>query len=294
MSIAAPTIFITGANGQLGRLVVTELLERGPAGRILAGVRDPAAAGHLRALGVAVRAISYDRPNTLDAAFAGVDRLLLISGSEVGKRTTQHQNVIDAAVRAKVGLIAYTSILHADTTPIELAVEHRTTEAALAKSGIPFVLLRNGWYLENYLAGAGLAVKNGAVVGCSGDGKISGAARADYAAGAAAVLESDVEQNERVYELAGDDAFTKAQLAAAIAAQSGAPVTYENVSQAAYAKMLEGFGLDAIHAALIAQSDAATAAGALFDDGHVLSKLIGRPTVSLETAVASALQPQAV
>ena len=289
-----PTLFITGATGHLGRLVVTDLLTRVSSDRVIAGVRDPSAAGDVRGLGVTVRAIDYDQPSTLDSAFSCVDRLLLISSSEVGKRTTQHQNVIDAAVRAKVGLIAYTSILHADTTPIELAVEHRATEAALARSGVPSVFLRNGWYVENYLAAAAIAVQRGVIAGCSGDGKISAAARADYAAAAAAVLTSDGQQGGRVYELAGDSAFTKRELAAAIATQSGKPVAYENLSEADYAQMLRGAGLDAAHAALIAQSDAAAADGALFDDSHAMSKLIGRSTTALEDAVAIGLQRRAV
>jgi NAD(P)H dehydrogenase (quinone) len=294
MSSARPIIFVTGANGRLGRLIVGDLLTRIPAERIVVGVRNPAAVDDFRALGVEVRAIDYDQPSTLGPAFSSVDRLLLISSSEVGSRTRQHHNVIDAAARAQVGLIAYTSILHADTTPIELAAEHRTTEAALTASGVPFALLRNGWYMENYLATAAMALQHGTIVGCSGDGRISAAVCADYARAAAVVLTSDAEQGGRVYELAGDDAFTKGQLAAALAAQGGKAVAYKNLSEADYAKTLEGFGLDAIHAALIAQSDAAAGADALFDDSRTMSTLIGRPTVALEDAVADALRPQAM
>jgi len=292
MSALNPTIFVTGANGKLGREAIAELLKTISPDRIIAGVRNLAAAGELRALGVTVREADYERPATLDAAFAGADRLLFISSSENGKRVPQHQNVIDAAVRAHVGFIAYTSILHADTTPIDLAVEHCATEAGLAQSGVPFALLRNGWYFENYLAAAPSAIEHGAVVGSSGDGMISAAPRADYAAAAAAVMASTDDQAGRVYELAGDGAFTKAQLAAELASQSGKPVVYKNIPEAEYAKMLEGFGLPAALAALLAQSDAATADGALFDDSRTMSRLIGRPTGSLHDAVANALQAQ--
>ena len=184
-------IAITGASGQLGRLVVKELLKSIPADTIVAAVRTPAKVEDLAALGVQVRQADYDQPATLDTAFAGVSKLLLISSSEVGQRTPQHTAVIDAARKAGVGFVAYTSILHADTTPLPLGLEHKQTEAILASSGIPHALLRNGWYTENYAAGIPAALQYGVVLGSAGDGRIASAARSDYAAAAAALMLGD-------------------------------------------------------------------------------------------------------
>lgn len=284
-------IAITGATGQLGRLVIQALLQEHevPAQQIVAAVRNPAKAADLAALGVQVREADYSRPDTLDAAFKGVAKVLLVSSSEVGQRGAQHRAVIDAARRAGIKLLAYTSILHADSTPLAMATEHKETEAALRASGLPFVLLRNGWYTENRTAGIGAALQHGALPGAAGDGRISSAARADYAAAAAAVLVKDG-QAGRVYELAGDTGHTLAELAAEIARQSGKPVTYQNLSEAAFKAMLVQVGLPDALAGLLADSDAGTAKGGLFDDGRQLSQLIGRPTTPIATTVGEALK----
>ncbi|GHH26871.1 hypothetical protein GCM10008023_41950 [Sphingomonas glacialis] len=179
---------ITGASGQLGRLVIASLLERIDAASIVALVRDPAKVGDLAARGVVVRAFDYNAPATLAPALDGVDRLLLISSSELGARPAQHQAVIDAAKAAGVGYIAYTSILRADTNPMILASDHRATEAAIKASGLPYAFLRNGWYTENYIMSAGPAIEHGAFLGSAGTGRISNASRANYAAAAVAVL----------------------------------------------------------------------------------------------------------
>ncbi len=181
-------IFVTGASGQLGRLVVEALLERVAPSRIVAGVRDPAKLADLAARGVEIRVADYEQPATLAAAFQGIDRLLLISSNAVGQRLPQHANAIAAAQAAGVGLIAYTSILHADRSPLGLAAEHQGTEALLKDSGVSFALLRNGWYLENYNGVIAPALEHGLVFGSAGEGRIAAAARADYAAAAAAVL----------------------------------------------------------------------------------------------------------
>lgn len=207
-------IVVTGASGQLGRLVIQSLLRRQvPASQIVAAVRTPAKAADLAALGVQVREADYTRPDTLDAALAGAEKVLLISSNEVGQRAPQHQNVIDAARRAGVKLLAYTSLLRADTSPLGLAAEHVATEAALKASGVPHVLLRNGWYTENYLASVAPALQHGAFIGSAGEGRIASAARADYAEAAAAVLTLP-DQAGQVHELAGDTAYTLAELAA--------------------------------------------------------------------------------
>lgn len=279
---------ITGASGQLGRLVIESLLTRHPAANIVAVVRDPAKVADLQARGVQVRVADYNQADALEAAFQGVHKLLLISSSEVGQRVPQHRNVITAAQRAGVGLVAYTSILHADRSPMGLATEHRETEALLRASGLPHVLLRNGWYTENYTASVPAALQYGAVLGCAGDGQISSAARADYAVAAATVL-SQADQAGRVYELAGDEAYTLSELAVEIARQSGQPVVYRDLPEAAYEAALVQAGLPGFLAAMLAESDVGAAKGGLFDDSHELSRLIGRPTTPLAELVKAAL-----
>ncbi|MCP1205682.1 SDR family oxidoreductase [Pantoea sp. B550] len=281
-------IAVTGATGQLGRIVIDALLKKVPAAEIVAAVRTPAKAADLAALGVIVRQADYGQPETLEAAFAGVDKLLLISGSEVGQREAQHKAVIDAAKAAGVGFIAYTSLLHADTSPLGLGVEHRATEALLKASGIPFALLRNGWYTENYAASIPPALAHHAFIGAAGEGRIASAARQDYAEAAAEVMTRD-DQAGKVYELSGDDSYTLAQFAAEIAAQSGEKVDYVNLSQADFAAALKGAGLPEGLAEMLADSDAGAEKGGLFDDSRQLSKLIGRPTTSWQAVIRAAL-----
>jgi NAD(P)H dehydrogenase (quinone) len=281
-------IIVTGATGQLGRLVIASLLKTIPAAQIVAAVRDVAKAADLAALGVRVRRADYSDPASLDAAFEGAGKVLLISSSELGQRVAQHRNVIAAAVRAKAGLLAYTSVLHTDTSALALAAEHVETEAAVRASGLNYSLLRNGWYVENYTGGLGAALAHGALAGGAGEGRISAAARADYADAAAAVLAS-AQAVEQVYELAGDTAFTLAELAAELSRQSGKNIPFHNLPQQQYRDMLLGFGLPAPLAELIADSDAKAADGALYDGSGTLGKLIGRPTQSLADAVKAAL-----
>lgn len=244
---------------------------------MVAGVRDLSKASALSDQGVEIRIADYSRPDTLPSAFAGIDRLLLISSSENGRRKPQHRAVIDAAKAAGVKLIAYTSILHADTSQLLLADEHRDTEAALAESGVPHVLLRNGWYTEVYTWRLPLAFKQGMFMGAAGDGRISSAARADYAQAAATVLVGDGHAG-RTYELAGDDAFTLTDLARVVSDASGAPMTYRNMTPEAYEAAGRDAGMPDVAARIVADTDAGVSNGALFDDRHMLSRLIGRPT----------------
>lgn len=282
-------IVVTGASGQLGRLVIQSLLQRQvPPGQIVAAVRTPAKAADLAALGVAVRRADYTDPASLEAAFAGAAKVLLISSSEVGQRLAQHRNAIAAAKAAGVGLLAYTSLLRADTSPLGLAAEHVQTEALLRESGIPHAILRNGWYTENYLASVAPALAHGAYIGAAGEGRIASAARADYAAAAAAVLTLP-QQAGQVYELAGDGSYTLAELAAAISRLAGKPLPYVNLGQAEFEAALLQAGLPAPLAALLADSDAGAAKGALFDEQRQLSRLIGRPTTSLEALLPGVL-----
>lgn len=280
-------IAITGATGQLGRLVIEELLKTVSAAQIVAVARDPDKAEDLAVRGVHVRQADYDAPTALEAAFQDVDRLLLISSSEVGQRVAQHRNVIEAARRTDVGLVAYTSILHADVSPLGLAAEHKETEALLKDSGLPYVLLRNGWYTENYLASVASAVQHGELQGSAGTGRIASAARADYAA---AVVLTGTGQAGKIHELAGDEAYTLGELAAEIARLSGRPVAYRDLPQAEFQTALEGAGLPVPVAAMLADSDAGAARDGLFDDGHHLSALVGRPTTSWKAMLADTLR----
>ncbi|WP_035382719.1 SDR family oxidoreductase [Ferriphaselus sp. R-1] len=281
-------IVVTGATGQLGRLVIAALLKKTAATNIVAAVRNVEKAQGLAALGVHVRHADYSQPASWDAALHGADKVLLISSSEIGQRTQQHRSVIDAAKRAGIKLLAYTSVLHADTSVLGLAAEHRETEALLRASGVPFALLRNGWYTENYAAGIPTALALGAVYGCAGDGRISSATRADYAEAAAVVLTTN-NQAGNVYELAGDNAYTLSEFAAEISRQAGRAIGYVNLPEAEYKKALLGAGLPEFLAELLANSDTGVSKGALFDEGQQLSTLIGRPTTTLATAVAAAL-----
>ena len=281
-------IVVTGASGQLGRLVIEALLNRLPAGEIVAAVRHPEKVADLAARGVQVRQADYDQPASLAAAFKGADKLLLISASEVGRRVPQHRAVIDAAKAAGVGLLAYTSILHADTSPLPLAAEHLETESLIRASGLPSVILRNGWYTENYVAGIPTALQYGVVLGSAGQGRIASAARADCAEAAAAVLTRDG-QAGRIYELAGDESYTLGELAHEIGRQSGKAVAYQDLPESEFKAALLAAGLPDFVATLLAESDVGASKGGLFDDGRQLSALIGRPTTPLAEMVRLAL-----
>ncbi|MFY0656015.1 MAG: SDR family oxidoreductase [Neptunomonas phycophila] len=282
-------IAVTGATGQLGRLVIHELLKTQPANSIIAAVRSPEKAEDLADLGVVVRQADYDHPATLATAFNGAKKLLLISSSEIGKRAAQHSAVIDAANASGITLIAYTSLLHADTSPLALAQEHVITEQKLAESGVPFVLLRNGWYTENYLASIPSALEHGAFIGAAGNGKIASAPRADYAAAAAAVMASPQDQAGKVYELAGDTAYTLAELAHYLSETTGNTIQYQNLPEAEFAKVLVGAGLPEGFANILADSDAGAAKGALFDSSHQLSQLIGRNSKPMTESLKASL-----
>lgn len=283
-------IVITGATGRLGPLVVAELLARGvPAEEIVAAVRTPEKAADLVAQGVQVRQADYTQPDTLASAFAGAEKLLLISSSANGRRVEQHRNVVSAAAAAGVRQIAYTSILRADTSALQLAGEHKATEELIRESGIPYVFLRNGWYLENYSENLAPAVQYGVINGSAGDGRIAAAARADFAAAAAAVLSTDGHHNA-VYELAGDIPFTMSELAAEVTRQSGTHVAYRDLPAEEYTSVLINVGLPEPYAALLADSDEGIVKGELDTDSDDLRRLIDRPTTSLSDAVAVGLK----
>ncbi|GAA1297442.1 NAD(P)H-binding protein [Saccharothrix xinjiangensis] len=275
-------IVVTGATGQLGRLVVTALLDRGvPAARVVAAVRDPKKAEDL---GVTVREADYDRPETLAGAFEGAEEVLLISGNEVGRRVPQHRAAVDAARAAGVRLLVYTSVLHADTSAVSVAPEHKATEEHIRASGVPFSFLRNGWYNENYEQTVRQALTTGVIPGAAADGRVASAARADYAAAAAAVLTGEGHEGA-VHELSGDTAWTMADLAGMITDVSGTEVLYQDMPAELYTRTLSGIGLPEEVALMLARMDTDIAAGLLADTPGELSRLIGRPTTPMRDTV---------
>ncbi|KOU32154.1 quinone oxidoreductase [Streptomyces sp. WM6372] len=282
------SIVVTGATGALGRLVVEELLNQVPAERVAVVVRSEEKAADLAARGVEVRVADYDAPETLAGAFRSGDRVLLISGNEVGRRVPQHLAVISAARAAGVAQLAYTGILGGPEADFDLAAEHKVTEQAILDSGLPHTFLRNGWYHENYTGHLGTVLEHGAVVGSAGAGRIASAARADYAAAAAAVLTGEGHLNQ-VYELSGDSAWSLAEYAAEVAAQTGKEVAYSEVPAEAHLSILTGAGVPEGFAAILVDVDAAISRGRLAHTGGDLSRLIGRPTTPVAHAIASAL-----
>lgn len=282
-------ILITGATGQLGRAVIDALIQQQQVApsKIVAIARNADKAQSLVQLGVQVRIADYSRAEGWDQALAGAERVLLISSSEIGQRVQQHRNVIEAAKRAQIKLLAYTSVLHADKSGLGLATEHRATEQAIQESGLNFVLLRNGWYIENYTMGIPAALAHGAVIGCAGEGRISAAARKDYAAAAAVVLTSE-KHDGKIYELAGNNAFTMAEFAATLSSKAGKTIPYVNLPANDYQQALINAGLPEPFAALLADADTGIAKGDLFDDGQQLSQLIGRASTPMEEVVAQA------
>jgi NAD(P)H dehydrogenase (quinone) len=282
-------IAVTGASGNLGRLVVEHVLGAGTAPReIVALVRNREKAQDLVARGMDVRPADYSRPESLAPALEGVTRLLLVTGSDVGQRVTQHQNVVDAARRAGVRLLLYTSIVNADTTKMQLAGDHKATEALIRQSGVPFVFLRNSWYAENYTRNLPATLERGVIIGSADAGRVSAAARADYAAAAAAVLTGGGEAN-RAYELGGDNAFTLGEFAEELSQQSGRRIEYHDLSESAHIDALMAAGLPEPVARLLADSDQGLARGDLYTSSGDLRRLIGRPTIPVRDVIAAAL-----
>jgi len=284
-------IAVTGATGQLGRLVVEALLRRVPASDVIAIVRTPAKAADLAARGVQVRRGDYGEPASLASAFAGVKRLLFISGSEVGVRLAQHEAVVLAARAEKIELLAYTSILNADTTGVGLAAEHKATEAMIRASGLPFVLLRHGWYLENYTETLAPVLAHGMVFGAAGEGRVAPATRADFAEAAAVVLTTSGHEG-RAYELSGDQAFSLTEFAAAVSRWAKKPIGYTNLPQQAFAEALVAAGLPAPFAHALADADVGIARGDLTTESGDLRRLLGRPTETLDQVLARKPQPE--
>jgi NAD(P)H dehydrogenase (quinone) len=286
------SIVITGASGHLGRLVVEQLLAAGtPPAQIVATGRDIAKLTDLAQSGVTVRRADFADPSTLDEAFAGAEAMVLVSTTTVGERFDNARNAIDAARRAGVSRIVYTSILNAATAQMSLADAHRRTEEYLRDSGSPFVILRNGWYLENYTDQLPMITRYHALLGSARDGRVSAAGRHDLAAAAAAVLTQDGHLGA-TYELGGTP-FTLTELAATFSDVLGTQIDYRDMPVADYIAALTGAGLPPEMAAAVADADAGLARGELFTDSGDLAKLIGRPTITAHEAVVNAAAVEA-
>jgi NAD(P)H dehydrogenase (quinone) len=283
------SIVVTGATGHLGRLVVEALLEKVPADQVVAVVRNADKAADLAARGVTLRIADYSRPETLQGAFAAGDKVLLISGSEVGQRVPQHQAVIDAAKEAGAALLAYTGVFGGPAADFTLADEHKATEQAIQASGLPYVMLRNGWYNENYTEQLAPVLEHGAVVASAGAGRVASAARADYAAAAVEVLTGEGHEG-KVYELSGDTAWSFDEYAAEIAKQTGKEIAYGPVPPETHKTILTGAGLPEPLAEILVDVDAAISRGLLADTPGDLSRLIGRPTTPIADSIAAALK----
>lgn len=289
MTASRTTIAVTGASGQLGRLIAKDLRKLAPEKIVVGLLRDPAKGADLAAAGVELRKADYADAAGFEAALAGVDKLILVSSNEIGQRFAQHSNVIEAAKKAGVRLVVYTSLLHAAESGLSLAPEHVQTEEALKASGLPYVILRNGWYTENHADSIRQAAASGSFVGAAGEGRISSAARADYALAAARAVLGAAQPGE-TYELAGDRAWTLADLATEIGLATGKPTAYANLSAAEYAGVLASVGLPQPVAEMIAGWDVETAKGALQGEGSVLRRLTGRPSTSLAQSIGEILK----
>jgi NAD(P)H dehydrogenase (quinone) len=285
------SILVTGASGQLGRLIVKYLADKINPSEIVAAVRSPEKATDLSALGVIVRKADYNDPSTLKTAMKGVKKVLLVSSNDFIDRVAQHRHVVEAAKEQGVDVLVYTSLVHAATSPLKfVSKDHADTEEIIKNAGIPYIFLRNGWYTENYLVSLPTILQHNALLGAAGEGKISGASREDYAEAAAnALIHSDKHLNQ-TYELGGDEAFTLAELAAAISSLADRTIPYVNLPEGEYKKILLGAGLPELLAELLANSDTGASQGGLYTDTHHLSTLIGRNTTPFAVTAKSAYE----
>jgi NAD(P)H dehydrogenase (quinone) len=289
MTTANETIVITGATGHLGRLVVEQLLQHVDPSNLAVAVRNVEKAADFKERGIDVRHADYDKPETVRTAFAGATKVLLISANEIGKRVEQHRNVVDAVKAAGARLLVYTSILNADRSGISLAKEHLASEELVRASGVPFAILRNGWYLENYSENLAPALQYGAIAGSAGTGRVAAAARADFAAAAVAVLTGEGHEG-KVYELAGDARFTMAELADEVSRQAGKQVVYNDMPAQQYRELLTGAGLPVPVAEMLADADQGLSRGELDRENGDLGRLIGRPSMPLSDAIRAAVR----
>jgi len=279
-------VAVTGSTGQLGQIVVEKLKKKLPQENLVAMARSAEKAA---GLGVPTRIADYEQPEAILQALTGIDTLILISASDFNKRADHHHNIVEAARKADIKWIIYTSLIHADTSTIGLAAQHRTTEAEIKNSGIPFTILRNGWYTENYVGSIQAAVNTGSIIGSSGNGKISSASREDYADAIVSVLTAS-DQDGKTYELAGDESWTLSDLASEISKQTGKDITYVDMPEEQYASALTNYGFPEFLANAFAEWDARAAEGELFDDNRELSQLIKRPTTPFSVVVTQTIE----
>lgn len=283
-------ILVTGASGKLGKLAIASLIQRGiKPDEIIATVREPEKAYYLIEMGVNIRYADYDYPETFSNIMSEVDSVVLISSSQLGKRVKQHMTVIDAAKKASIKHIVYTSLLHADSSSLGIAKEHVETEQAIYGSGIPYTILRNGWYSENYTDQIKSSFSQGVIMGCAGSGRLSTASRADYAEAIATVLTSKHHEG-KIYELAGDQSFTLSEYASNLSFLSGKQISYQNFSKEVYRDTLIHYGLPEDIAELLSDSEYGASKGELYESSQTLSKLIDRDTTPIQKSIKDALK----
>ena len=225
--MSEPTIFVSGASGKLGRLVLAALKEKGYAGKIIAGTRDPSKLADVT--GVEVRKADFTDKAGLVTALAGVDRLLVISTDVIGQRLPQHLTAVEAAKDAGVKEIFYTSMPSPEPpSAISFAPEHFGTEEAIKSSGLAYTILRMTWYTENLLGSLPGNLATGQWFTSAGDGKLSYVTRTDCARAAAGALIRGAEN--KIYTVTGPEALTTAQIATIASAVTGKPLTTINVT----------------------------------------------------------------
>jgi NAD(P)H dehydrogenase (quinone) len=274
-------IVVTATSGHLGRLIVTDLLDRGiPATDIVAGARKPEAIADLADAGVRTTRIDYDDPATIEAAISTGDTFVLISGAFTPDRNRQHADAVAAATRAGAGHIVYTSGLRASESPSPIAASHAPTEDAVRASGLPFTILRNGWYTENYAANIPTARETGVLLASVSEGRVASASRRDFASAVGAVVTSEGHLGQ-TYELSGDVAWTYDDLAAALSEVLGRDVVHKPVSSAEHLEILKDAGVPEQFAEMGVAVDGAIAAGAFAYQNGDLARLLGRPTTPL-------------
>lgn len=282
-------LLITGATGKLGTKIVETLLETVPAEQLAVSVRSLEKAQNLKDRGIDVRHGNFDEPETLDKAFAGIDRLLIIStDGDNETRIPQHANAVAAAQRAGVSFIAYTSVVNAQESKNFLALTHRATEQAIQKTGIPYAFLRNNWYLENETSSIQSVLAGAPWLTSAQNGKVGWVPQQDYATAAAAVLTQDGHDNA-IYELSGN-LMTQEEFAAVLGDVLGKEVQVQQVDDAAYADIMAGAGLPEFLIPMLVNVQQGIREGTLDVESQGFEKLLGRPVTPLKEGLAQLVE----
>lgn len=284
------TLLVTGASGQLGRLVLDSLLASGKSpASIIATTRDTAKLADYAAKGVIVRLADFDDAASLDAAFAGADKVLIISTDALdqpGKRLAQHKAAVAAAKEAGAKHILYTSMPQPDDSLVTFAPDHLGTEEAIKATGIPYTILRDGWYAENLFMSLPHALETGSWYTSTGEGRIAHITRADTAAAiAGAVLKAGNES--KTYTLTGTKSRTAEEIAAIVSAATGKPLKVVHVTDAQLAEGLKAAGLPEGFIPTIVSFDANTREGKIASVTSDAETLSGRKPTSFEDFVAA-------